>query len=76
MPEQRTGKARLFELQKLSIPDTAQIFREVQRQKYKTFIMANSIIGRLSHCNHRIAVTLCNLETLFPVYVVIITLYG
>jgi hypothetical protein len=38
--------------------------------------VANSITGRLSHCNHRIAVTLCTLETLFPVYVVIITLCG
>jgi hypothetical protein len=38
--------------------------------------MANSITGRLSHCNHRISVTLCTLETLFPVYVVIITLCG
>jgi len=39
--------------------------------------MANGITGRLSHnSNHRIAVTLCTLETLFPVFVVIITLYG
>jgi hypothetical protein len=43
------GNHDIFELQKISIPDTAQIIRDVQRHKYKTFIMENSITGRLSH---------------------------
>ena len=57
------GKHEIKELHKTAIPDTVQILREVRMPPppKKKFIRGNNSICA-TICNHRIAVTLCNLQ--------------
>jgi hypothetical protein len=64
IPEQRTWKAHHQGATDSSHIGQCTHISESTYVKYKTFVMVNSITY-IIYCNHRIAATLCTLETLF-----------
>jgi len=60
VPEHYTGKGG-YQATKKTILYTAHMYWKVLMERYKTFIMGNSITCTMN-CSHRIGVKLCTLE--------------